>query len=81
MLAVKHLGQLDQRDVHPCLDRAVDDGVKGLNAMRALVAASRLGRCRTGGSIGAYPTYCGRDLDTADQPGVLIRRDMRLVAV
>jgi hypothetical protein len=63
VLAVEHISQFDQCDVHLCLDRAVDHVVKLLDAMRAPVAASWLGCRRTCGSILAHPAYRGRLAD------------------
>src|ERR1700683_5776970 len=63
VLTVEHIGQLEQRDVDLSLDRTIDDGVKGLDAMRALVTASRVGCRRPGGVILAHPAYRGRPPD------------------
>ena len=49
MLAVKHLGQLDQRDIHLLLNRTEDNLAVSLDAMRALVAAFGFGGRGTSG--------------------------------
>src|ERR1700683_5446621 len=67
VLPVENIGQLEQRDVDLSLDRTIDDGVKGLDAMRALVTASRLGFRRPGGVILATPAYPGRPADLEAQ--------------
>jgi hypothetical protein len=59
VLAVVHVSQFDQCDVHLCLDRAVDHVVKLLDAMRApvnhnLVASGKT--CRIG-TIGLRSRY------------------------
>jgi hypothetical protein len=60
VLAVEHIGQLDQCDVHLRLDCPEDDVAEGLDATGTLIAAFRLGCRTTRYSELANPAYRSR---------------------
>ncbi len=87
MLRAQQIGQLDESDVFLRLDRGQDHLAKGLDVVRARVAALGLGADRTRGVAGADPTdgACRRDTKTlgrstagqaashgSDQPGTKV---------